>query len=331
MREPEDILVIRRDNIGDLVCTTPLLSALRTHFPEARIEVLANSYNAPVLEGNPDVDHVHVYSKLKHLGSDGGTFGALGARVSMLWQLRRRRIGLVIVAAGEQDTRARRLAGLLGARRVICAGDAAPGQHEVERTFSAARLIGIRGPIPSLRVVPDAGVRHRVRQAIDRAHPSRAGAVVGLHISARRPMQRWPAENFAELAIALHETHHATLLLFWSPGARTHPQHPGDDDKARAVQEFAAGRARIVPWPTAGLHELIGGLAECDAVICSDGGAMHIAAALGKPIACLFGDSDVARWRPWGVRHIVLAAATRSVAEISVREAIAAASTLLAG
>ncbi|MBI3715416.1 MAG: hypothetical protein HY255_05435 [Betaproteobacteria bacterium] len=49
MREPEGLLVIRRDNIGDLVCTTPLLAALRTHFPQARIEVLANSYNAPVL------------------------------------------------------------------------------------------------------------------------------------------------------------------------------------------------------------------------------------------------------------------------------------------
>ena len=29
------ILVIRRDNIGDLVCTTPLISALRRRFPEA--------------------------------------------------------------------------------------------------------------------------------------------------------------------------------------------------------------------------------------------------------------------------------------------------------
>lgn len=329
MPELERILVIRRDNIGDLVCTTPLLSALRTRFAKARIEVLANSYNAPVLEGNPDIDRVHVYSKLKHLGGDGGTIGALGSRISMLWELRRQGMDLAIVAAGDQDKRATRLARLLGARRVVCSERAVPGQHEVERTFTAARLIGIQGPVPPLRIIPDANYCHRVRVAIESACPDPAARVIGLHISARRPMQRWPAERFAELARTLHERHNATILLFWSPGAENHPQHPGDDEKARVVQERAAGTACIVPWPTASLHELIGGLAQCDAVVCSDGGAMHIAAALGKPIACFFGDSDVTRWRPWGARHIVLTAASRSVADITVRETSAAASALL--
>ena len=46
------ILVIRRDNIGDLVCTLPLISALRRHYPNARIEALVNSYNCDVLDGN---------------------------------------------------------------------------------------------------------------------------------------------------------------------------------------------------------------------------------------------------------------------------------------
>ena len=56
--QPRKILVIRRDNIGDLVCTTPLLAALRARFPDAWIGVLANSYNAPVLSGYPHVNDV---------------------------------------------------------------------------------------------------------------------------------------------------------------------------------------------------------------------------------------------------------------------------------
>ena len=63
------ILVIRRDNIGDLVCTTPLFAALRQHYPHARIDALVNSYNGPVLAGNPDLDHVYVYSKYKHVAA----------------------------------------------------------------------------------------------------------------------------------------------------------------------------------------------------------------------------------------------------------------------
>ena len=40
------ILVVRRDNIGDLVLTTPVFRALRARHPGARIEALVNSYNA---------------------------------------------------------------------------------------------------------------------------------------------------------------------------------------------------------------------------------------------------------------------------------------------
>ena len=65
--EPSRILLIRRDNIGDLVCTTPVFRALRERWPRAHIGVLVNSYNAPVLENNPDVDAVYAYTKAKQL------------------------------------------------------------------------------------------------------------------------------------------------------------------------------------------------------------------------------------------------------------------------
>jgi ADP-heptose:LPS heptosyltransferase len=50
------ILVIRRDNIGGLVCRTPLFAALRARYSQAHIAALVNSYNAAVLDGNPHVD-----------------------------------------------------------------------------------------------------------------------------------------------------------------------------------------------------------------------------------------------------------------------------------
>src|SRR5262249_6206403 len=63
-------LVIRRDNIGDLVCTTPLIAALRRRYPEAWIAALVNHYAAPVLDNNPDLDAVFSYEKAKHLGDE---------------------------------------------------------------------------------------------------------------------------------------------------------------------------------------------------------------------------------------------------------------------
>jgi len=62
------VLVIRRDNIGDLVCTTPLISALRKRYPGGHVAALVNTYNEAVLARNPDVDAVYAYEKGKHRG-----------------------------------------------------------------------------------------------------------------------------------------------------------------------------------------------------------------------------------------------------------------------
>jgi ADP-heptose:LPS heptosyltransferase len=328
-REYSSILVIRRDNIGDLVCTTPLLTALRKQYPRAWIGVLANSYNAAVLNGNPDVDAIYAYRKLKHLGPGNGAISALADKVGLMWKLRRRKLDLVVLAAGAQDVHGAQLAKMLVPRRTLLSHAAENDEHEVARTFSAARTLGIEGPIPPLLVSPDKIVVDQVRRAIAHAGLTSTHPLVGLHISARRVAQRWPAERFAELAIGLHAQHGAATMLFWAPGPGDRPEHPGDDDKASTILRLAAGRAPVIPWPTAELTGLVAGLATCDAVICSDGGAMHIAAALGKPLLCFFGDSPVDRWRPWGVRHSVLQASSRKVEDISLDEVLGATSLLL--
>ena len=78
------------------------------------------------------------------------------------------------------------------------------------------------------------------------------------------------------------------------------------------------------------LEALIAGLSVCERVICSDGGAMHIAAALGKPILCFFGNSGATRWRPWGVPHVLLQPPSLNAADVSVEQAHAGYERLLA-
>jgi ADP-heptose:LPS heptosyltransferase len=47
---------------------------------------------------------------------------------------------------------------------------------------------------------------------------------------------------------------------------------------------------------------------------------MHLAAGLGKPIVCFFGDSPVERWRPWGVPHIVLQSESHRVSDLALSQ-----------
>ena len=334
------ILVIRRDNIGDLICTTPFIAALRRRHPEAWIGALVNSYNAPVLDRNPDLDAVFSYEKLKHLDAGKSALGALRRRVGMLWQLRQMQLDVVVLATPGLATRGLAIARMLnpaqiagfddGSARTAALDLRAPlaavrGLHEVEQVFALARLLGVEGSVPALVLVPDPREVEKARVLLA-AHPGRKIAV---HISARRRAQRWPAERFAELLRRLSLEHRTRSVLLWSPGPQDHPQHPGDDRKAAEVlHAVGSDQATVIPYSTATLASLIGALAACDAVICSDGGAMHIAAALGKPIVALFGDSPVERWRPWGVPHRIVRPDSRDVADASVGDVLAAFSEL---
>lgn len=322
------ILVIRRDNIGDLVCTLPLIRRLREIHPQAWIGALVTSYNAEVLHAHPDLDAVFTYTKAKHLGAGQSALGAMWARLCQLWQLRAEKIDLVLLPASGKQASARRMARLLGAKRIVAADDLAvdpAARHEAERACGLLRALSVvPGQPPAASIVPRPDLLAAARQKLGE------GAVLGLHISARKPSQRWPAERFAELAARLHAVRpELRFALFWAPGAADNPLHPGDDGKAQTIID-ACGGLPLTPMPTHSLAELIAGLAACSQVLCSDGGHMHLAAALGKPIVCLFGRSDAERWHPWGVSCQLLKPASEEVGDISVDEVLTALTALSA-
>jgi len=318
LSQSRKILVIRRDNIGDLVCTTPIFSALRMQFPQAWIGVLANSYNAPVLAGNPDIDEVFAYTKLKHRARGQGRLAALWQRLALVWDLRRRHIDEVILPGGEQAS-ARRFARWVAPRRVVASVNSADSMHEVERSFACLTSYGIKETPPACKVIADEALAQQLAATLPAALARRR--LIALQLSARKPKQRWPVERFAELARQLHTAHGCGFLIFWSPGAADDPLHPGDDAKA-AELVAQIGDLPVAAVKTQHLSELVAGLSLCNEVICSDGGAMHIAAGLGKPIICLFGNSDAARWHPWAVPHVLLQPESREAADISVEEAL---------
>ena len=298
------ILVIRRDNIGDLVCTTPLIGGLRAAHPEAWIGALVNTYNAEVLARNPALDAVHAYEKLKH--RRGSIVSNLLERVRLRSHLRSSALDAVLVpSASEQSLR---LARSLKPKQLITD---ASGVHEVERTFSLGATLGVHGIPGPMSVFPDSAMIENLRERI-------GDGFIAVHISARRPAQRWPLERYQGLINEL--TKSSRVLLLWAPGPRGDPRHPGDDEAASRLSAMS----NLVKLPTPGVAKLIAALSLARLVICPDGGAMHLAAALGKPTVALFGDSPVERWRPWAVPHRVLQPDSRDLASLPVEQVLEA-------
>lgn len=337
-----NILVIRRDNIGDLVCTTPLFEALRQQFPQAYIAALVNSYNEPVIQDNPYLDDVFSYTKGKHAAGEP-VWRAHLRRLRLFWQLRRQHFDYAILANSGFMPRLLRLARQLSPKHVIgfVPETAAPSLidhpvrldssgtlHETEDLFRLLAPLGISGNIPRQTVMPDEATAQRIRAVLPTALVAGAGPLIALQISSRKEKQRWPVECYAEFARRLHAQQPARFLVFWSPGDENNPFHPGDDGKARRLLDLLDGLP-VAPVRTEHLSELIAGLSLCDIGVMSDGGAMHVAAGLGKPLLCFFGNSSAARWHPWSVDYELLQPLSRTVSDIAVDEALTAFMRLL--
>lgn len=334
MEKRPRILVIRRDNIGDLVCTTPLIAALRERYPDGHIAAFVNTDYQAVLAGNPAIDALYAYEKGKRRGEKRSLVSVYADRLRLIVRLRKEKFDYAILATPGFEPGSLRLARMIGARHVL--GYAEPGKghppvdiallydratkaHEVEQVFTLLRALGVNGSPPSARVFPDAGERGEIEPALARLGQGKP--VVGVHISARSKKQQWSGENFAALIRAIGERHAARFLLLWAPGEPDNPRHTGDDHKARAVMEYCKG-IPVLPCPTEAVSRLIAALSLCDYVVCTDGGAMHLAAALDKPILCFFGDSTPERWRPWKAPHELVQPASQDLKDLSVVRAV---------
>jgi heptosyltransferase-2 len=97
--------------------------------------------------------------------------------------------------------------------------------------------------------------------------------------------KRWLPERFAETAVRIAGTQAAAALVFGSAAER-----PLCETMTASIR--AAGmEARNVAGETS-LSEFIELAAACRVFLTNDSGAMHVASALGVPVAAVFGATD---------------------------------------
>lgn len=305
------ILLIKRDNIGDLILTTPLIAQLAK---KHQVDLLVNSYNKPVLDGNPNVNRVHFYTKFHHRKPGQSKLSILFHRVKTIIDIRCSRYDVAVVCG---DRQAFQWAKISGAKRIMAATDHARGnRHLVEWFNILAHSLGINEQPGGLELfVPQANIEQVIRiHGIDQTVPK-----YGLQISARKEKQRWPEANFIEVAHKLSQREKCEILLFWSPGTSESLGHPGDDAKALKIIEECKDIV-LKPIKTKNICELMAAMSLCDQILTSDGGALHIAVGVNKPVVALFGDSNSEIWAPWNVPCRIIQGAKKDVRNVSTND-----------
>ena len=326
-------MFIRRDNIGDLICTTPAIHSVREKYPDAKIGILVNSYNADVIEHNPDIDEIYVYEKAKH-APDKARLSAWWDNLKVFRRIRKERYD-VAMACGSYSPTLEKHAFFTGAKLRIGYSKKKTGtffynkpvipppgdEHEVIRVFNLASSLGIHDGPGKLILVPDDAELKRFEVYKKNAVKDPFKPVLAIAISARIKANKWSTEKFIELIdkILLQET--SNVVLLWAPGSEKNPTFPGDNESAERISRNFGGR--IIAYPTPSLKSLIASLAGSDIVITLDTGSLHMAAALGKVTVAMMTKGKAKTWYPWKTRNVVLAA-ENTVDEIRVDDVLGA-------
>jgi heptosyltransferase-1 len=154
------ILIIKPSSLGDIVHTLPAVAAIRDANPDADITWVINPEWAPLLRGNRDIDHVHIFPR--------GEFSGFGAPGRLLpWMRETRRLQPDVALDFQGLFRSALIAKISGAKKILGMSDAREGsrffyteiarvdrhQHAVDRYLKLAEAFGapsdLRFPIPT--------------------------------------------------------------------------------------------------------------------------------------------------------------------------------------
>ena len=333
------IIILKRDKVGDMLLVTPMLEHLRKSLPQAEIHVLANDYNAWVLESNPHLDHLWIYPRVRH----GAALRPWAAweQLKQLWQLRRLRFDVAIAAGGVISPRAvERILRLKAQRTIAYAGtnqdnrdaDAAlfarltdPVQyqrelHEVESNLHLLAPIGVAPPAQTtypqyaLRDPWLAGGRAWVM-----SQGLTPGRFVVIGLNARRVKRKPTTDQILAWSRHFKERLGLDSVLIWQPGPADDRVYPGDDEIVAPFIKKLPPYLKPFRNP-ADVRAAMGVLWHAATSIFPDGGIAHLASVSPGGVLALFAETDVSphpdNWRPYSPKGAYLEA-QKTVAEIS--------------
>jgi ADP-heptose:LPS heptosyltransferase len=304
------VLVVRLDNLGDVLVTTPAIHAIRQSLPHASITLLASRVGAQVGALNPDIDDVIVYSApwmdpWRELPLDPDREQRLIA------EIREREFDAAVIFSSfrQSPLPAAYLCYLAGIPLRLAASIDGPGSllttrhkhpermmHEVERGLDLVGAVGMSTTDDRLVLAPPPAATAHI------AHLTTGnGPLVVVHPGCSMPARTYPWELYAEVVSRLVQQLHTRIVLTGADHERPmvnallNRLPPG----ARLSVEAAAG--------TLDFPAFCGLIQAADLTITNNTGPMHMSAALGTPVIALFAlTNPPEQWGPWRVPHRLL-------------------------
>lgn len=297
-----NILVIKLRNIGDVLLASPVARRLKEVYPHARVSFLVNTGTESMLTLNPHVDEVIVYDRSwKRL-----PFLARGLR-EMIFARRIRQAGYDLVLNLTEGDRGAFLAllaskalrigwnpgktGFPGKRRIFH-HLVSPGlsRHIIDWNLMTLEPLGIEPGTgrPELHFSQEDALE--VERLLQERGLEKGQRTVHVHATARWLFKCWRPERIAQVLDHLHTHHGLHSVLSGGPDPR----------EATHIQEIvAAARSPVIDLSARLTLKQVAALSRRSAFFFGvDTAPMHMAGAVGVPVAAVFGPSNETVWGP---------------------------------
>ncbi len=298
---PNRILIVRQHNqMGDMVCATPALRAIRETWPDAEIALVTAPVNQGVVQHNPHLDRIITFDRRvwRHPGRLFGFIRALrGFRPELAFVLSS--VSFSVTSAW--------IAAASGARYLVGADSRPFGwdvsrhlfslempsqpeltSHAVAHSLEPLQAVGITTEDLFPVMVP---APSEVAQALEiMADLQLQPGFWALHPGAGKRQNIWPAASFAEVIRRARSAGHEVLIL----------HGPADREPLAELQRIVGSEIgpglQVAPVCSLGVGAAL--LQKADRFLCNDTGVMHMAGALRVPTVALFGPTDPGLWQP---------------------------------
>lgn len=300
-----NVLVIKFRNIGDVLLTAPLVSALRAG--GHRVSALVKAGTEAMLAGHPDLDELFVYPA-REPGESRGTL--LRRELAFFRRLRARRFDLAIsTTEGDRGIIAARLSGARRRRAPFAAGKdkrwrrwlidepvtPLPGmRHTVLRNLDLGSAEAAGGPV-AVRLAVDEDDRATVRALLAERGYDPARPLVHVHPTSRWFFKCWTDAGMAAVIDHLLGRLGVQVAVSCAPDARERERL--NAILGRCTQQPIDLGGRLTLKQTAALSEI------ATVFFGVDTAPMHMAAAVGTPVVAIFGPSGAFDWGPWPNGH----------------------------
>ncbi|HTI69286.1 MAG TPA: glycosyltransferase family 9 protein [Candidatus Limnocylindria bacterium] len=273
------ILVIRGGAIGDFIVTLPVFAALRTAYPEARLEVVAHPPTAAIALATGLVDRIQALESraLAHFFSEVGEldtgwakyFGGFDLIVTYLFD-----------PAGHFHRNLRRSS----AAQIIT------GPHRPSEPSDFHASLQLLRPLEALLPIDPRRLADLRFPESSSSHPTAPNIVI--HPGSGSPKKNWPWERWHTLLdrLVAETDWHFTLLAGEAEGWQVDRLHS-------LLPVHRVSFYRNLPLP-----EIAVFLRSARLFLGHDSGITHLSAACGTTTLALWGPTDRTVWQPRGSR-----------------------------